>query len=102
AASCDGADQVPGSDDKRGQEDEADRPWPFAVLEIAVVVAEIQRDRSGERGEVEQREPDPRQLCAIQESARAARSDVVRHPDQRDAGPAVKRRIGMDRAQTPE
>src|SRR6185437_16781190 len=65
AASRDGTDQVPGGDDERGQKDEADRPRPFAVFEIAVVVAEIQRNRTSQRGDVEQHEPDPGELYAV-------------------------------------
>jgi hypothetical protein len=59
AASRDGCDEIPRGDDERGQKDQADRPWPFPIFQITVVEAQIESDRAGHCGQVEQRQSNP-------------------------------------------
>ena len=96
------ADQIPAGHQQRGEEYQPDRPRPLAVFQITPVVAQLQRDGAGDGGKVEQRQADPGQLDAVQLRAATARGHVIRQPDQADAGPAVKRVVGVDRPQSPE
>ena len=94
--------EIPRRDEQRGQKDQPDGPWPLAILQIAVVVAQIQRNRAGDRSQVEQHESDPCEPRTVQSRAGAARGDVVGKPDQSDARPAIERGVGVDRPQPPE
>src|SRR6185437_1544642 len=78
------------------------RPGPLAVLEVTGVVAEIQRHGAQDGGQIEEHQACPGEPLAVKACAAAACRDVVRGPDEGDAGPAVERVVGVDRAQPAE
>src|SRR6185437_7216516 len=78
----DSGDHVPDRGDQTKSENYANPPQPFAIL-LAVVETEVECDRTQHRGEIKDRKTDPCETLAVEPSARTARRDEQRKPDQR-------------------